>query len=65
MIHGICVFCMDVGTTANFALLTLKKIVFITEVESVYCEVRSEALYSTQKFRLGNVNENLECDMQK
>jgi hypothetical protein len=47
-------------------LLTgIKKTVFITEVENVYCEVRPEALYSTQKYRLGKVKENLECDMYK
>jgi len=38
--------------TANFALQNIKRLVFITEVESVYCAVRTESLYNTQKIRL-------------
>jgi hypothetical protein len=31
----------------NFALQNIKKLVFITEVESVYSAVRTESLYKT------------------
>jgi len=31
--------------TANFALLNIKRWVFITEVVRVYCAVRAESLY--------------------
>jgi len=37
--------------TANFALYNIKTLVFIPEVESVYCAVRTESLYNTDKFR--------------
>jgi len=39
---------------ANFALHNIKGLVFITEVESVYCAVRTESLYTciAQTFRL-------------
>jgi len=43
-------FCMDLGITANFALLSIKRMVFITEVESVYCAVRTESLHSPDTF---------------
>jgi len=33
--------------TANFALHSIKRPVFITEVESVYSAVRTESLYNT------------------
>jgi len=33
--------------TANFVLCRIKGFVFITEVESVYCAVRTEYLYNT------------------
>jgi hypothetical protein len=33
--------------TANSALQNIKILVFITEVESVYCAVRTESLYNT------------------
>jgi hypothetical protein len=38
--------------TAAFALYYIKKLVFITEVESVYCAVRIESLNKTDMFRL-------------
>ena len=38
--------------TTNFALRNIKRLVFITEVESVYCSVRTESLYNTDTFRL-------------
>jgi hypothetical protein len=41
---------------ANFALEDLKKLVFITEVESVYCAVRTDYLYNTDMFRPSKVN---------
>jgi hypothetical protein len=37
--------------TANFALVNIERLVFITEVESVYCVVRTESLYNRDKFR--------------
>ena len=33
--------------TANCALHNIKRLVFITVVESVYCAVRTESLYNT------------------
>jgi len=36
---------------ANFAVRNIKRLVFITEVESVYCAVRTESLYNTHTFR--------------
>ena len=38
--------------TATFALYIINRLVFITEVESVYCAVRTESLYNTDTFRL-------------
>jgi hypothetical protein len=38
--------------TANFSLQNIKRLVFITEVESVYCAVRTESLYDTDTFGL-------------
>jgi hypothetical protein len=32
--------------TANFALQNIKGLVFVTELESVYCAVHTEALYN-------------------
>jgi hypothetical protein len=34
-----------------FALYVINSLVFITEVESVYCAVRTESLYKTDTFR--------------
>jgi hypothetical protein len=42
--------------TANFALHNIKSLVFITELESNYCAVRTESLYDTDRFRLQKVN---------
>ena len=42
--------------TANFALHNIKRSVFITEVESVNCAMRSESLYNTDISRLLKVN---------
>jgi hypothetical protein len=36
--------------TATFALQNIKRLVFITEVESVYSAVRTESLYKTDRF---------------
>jgi len=33
--------------TANFALQNIKRLVFITEVESVYCAAGTGSLYNT------------------
>jgi hypothetical protein len=38
--------------TATFALKNIKRLVFITEVESVYSAVRSDSLYKTDTLRL-------------
>jgi hypothetical protein len=38
--------------TATFALCNINSLVFITEAESVYCEVRTEFLYNTDTFRI-------------
>jgi len=38
--------------TENLALQNIKRLVFITEVESVYSAVRTESLYTTDTFRL-------------
>jgi hypothetical protein len=38
--------------TATFALQNIKRLVFKTEVESVYSAVRTESLYKTDTFRL-------------
>jgi hypothetical protein len=38
--------------TATFALYCIKLLVFITEVESVYCAVRIGSLYNTDTIRL-------------
>ena len=32
--------------TENIALYNMKRLVFITEVESAYCEVRTESFYN-------------------
>ena len=42
--------------TATFALYCINWLVFITEVESVYCAVRFESLYKTDTIRLRRVN---------
>jgi hypothetical protein len=38
--------------TENLTLQNFKRLVFITEVESVYSAVRTESLYTTDIFRL-------------
>jgi len=42
--------------TASFAGHNIKRLVFVTEVESVYCTVRTESLYNTDTIRLLMVN---------
>ena len=37
--------------TVPFALYIINRLIFITEVERVYCTVRTESLYNTVKFR--------------
>jgi hypothetical protein len=37
--------------TATFVLQNIKRLVFITEVESVYRAVRTESLYKTDTLR--------------
>jgi hypothetical protein len=43
--HCVYVFCTDLRTNSNFWLIKHKRLVFITEVESVYSAVRTESLY--------------------
>jgi hypothetical protein len=38
--------------TATFALYNINRLIFITEVESVYSAVRTESLHKTDTFRL-------------
>ena len=38
--------------TEKFAFYCINRLVFITEVESVYSAVRIESLYNTDKIRL-------------
>ena len=38
--------------TATFSLYCISWLIFITEVESVYCSVRIESLYNTDTIRL-------------
>jgi hypothetical protein len=38
--------------TGNLDLNNIKRLVFITEVESVYCLVHTEFLYNTDTFHL-------------
>jgi hypothetical protein len=38
--------------TATFALYNSNRLVFLTEVESVYSAVRTESLYKTDTLRL-------------
>jgi hypothetical protein len=40
----VCFVCI-IEQTANFALHNIKKMVFITEVERVYCALRTDSLY--------------------
>ena len=42
--------------TATFALHCINWLVFITEVESVYCAVSFESLYNTDTIRFRRVN---------
>ena len=37
--------------TVSFALYYFSRLVFINEVESVYCAVRTESLYNTETSR--------------
>jgi hypothetical protein len=48
--------------TATFALHNIKRLVFITEVESVYSAVRTESLYKTDTLHLYRVKRHLECE---
>jgi hypothetical protein len=49
--HCVYVFCTDLRT-ATFALQNIKRLVFITEVQSVYSAVRAESLHKTDTLRL-------------
>jgi hypothetical protein len=47
-----CLVLVSEKKTATFALHNINRLVFITEVESVYCAVRTESLYKPGTFRL-------------
>jgi hypothetical protein len=47
--------------TANFALQNMKRLVFITEMESVYSAVQTESLNNTDTIRLQKVNAGNFC----
>jgi hypothetical protein len=44
-------FCVALRRKVLFALYIISRLVFINEGESVYCAVRTEYLYETDKFR--------------
>jgi len=46
--------------TAKFALQNTERLVFITEVESVYCAVRTQFLYNIDTFRFKRFNSALD-----
>jgi len=52
MTWNLCVFVWISEQTANFALCITKRLVFINQAGSVYCAVRTESLYNTDRFRL-------------
>ena len=48
--------------TVLFPLYIINRLGFITEVESVYCAVRTESLYNTVTFRPYKVNVSISAD---
>jgi hypothetical protein len=48
---------MSIRQTVTFALYIINILVFITEVEGVYCAVRTESLYNIDIFRLERVKD--------
>jgi len=47
----VCFECIS-EQTAKSALQNIQRLMFITEVERVYCAVPTESLHNTNKFRL-------------
>jgi hypothetical protein len=47
------------GQTATFALQNIKRLVFITEVESVYSTVRTESYIKQTRFVFKGLNKKL------
>ena len=47
--------------TVTFAVHIINRLVFITKVEGVYCAVRTESLYDTDRFRFQRVKEVAEA----
>jgi hypothetical protein len=45
-------FVRESEQTETFALQNIKRLVSVTEVESVYSAVRTESLYKTDRLRL-------------
>jgi hypothetical protein len=50
--HCVYVFCTDLRTNSDFCVTNIKRLAFITEVESVYSAVRAQSLYKTDTLRL-------------
>lgn len=50
------VFCTGLTADSDFALYNITEWFCITEVEVVYCSVRTESLYATDIFSLSKVN---------
>jgi hypothetical protein len=50
---------MNLGTKSNIALYSINRLVFMTEMDSVYWTVRAEYLYNTDKFRLERFNNSI------
>jgi len=60
ILHGVHIACMCSiwisEQTATMSLYNINMLDFITEVESVYCAVRTESLHNTYTFRLQKFN---------
>jgi hypothetical protein len=54
IIWNLCVLYRSQEQTVTFVLCI--RLVFISEVESVYCAVRTESLYNTHTFRFQQFN---------
>jgi len=53
---------MDLRTNSNFCLVHhFNRLVFITEMESVYCVVRTESLYNTDMSHILKVKPLFQC----
>jgi len=48
--------CMNLKADSKFALYVINRLIFITEVESVYSAVRTDSLYNAENFVLKGLN---------